>query len=117
MTCTNCNGNKLPFAPNASYGLLVRNNLNVGTLMIAPQINIKSVGAHYFDNANKLKQNKYTLVDLSCALQITPNMEINAYVNNATNKAYRVYAFNGGLDNYAQVAPDRVFAISTTYEW
>ncbi|WYX24086.1 hypothetical protein WJ969_27905 [Achromobacter xylosoxidans] len=79
---------------------------------------MRRVGAQFFDIGNSLRQDAYTLVDLSLAWRIRPQVEATLYVNNLTDRRYRTYAFGGGArGSYAQVDPGRTVGLNVAFEY
>jgi len=115
--CMDCAGKRLPFAPRTGLGLFVRGNLHIADGWLSPQLHLRRVGAHYFNNANTLEQGSHTLLDASLAWRVRANLEIAAWVHNLTDRAYRTYAFDFAPNRYAQVAPGRVPGVTVTYDW
>jgi len=115
--CMDCAGNRLPFAPRTGFSLFARSDWQVGAGWLSPQVNLRRIGAHYFNNANTLRQGSYTVLDASIAWRPRANLEFTAYAHNLTNRAYRTYAFDYAPDRYAQVAPGRVLGVTVSYDW
>lgn len=77
---------------------------------------MRRTGAHYFDSANTLCQNAYTVVDAGLAWSPTSNLELMLYAQNLTDQDYRTYGFSyGATGNFAQVAPGRTVGLTATY--
>jgi pesticin/yersiniabactin receptor len=116
--CAECAGNDVPFAPPNGFTLAARGRLPVGDTLLRPQVALRRIGSHYFDNANTLRQDSYTLVDASLAWSPKRNLEIALFVHNLTNRDYRGYAFSfEPLGKFAQVAPGRVVGMNLTYDY
>lgn len=117
-TCTGCSGNNVPMAPKYSVTLSAKGNFLVGSQLIRPQLTVRRTGSHYFDSANALRQEAYTLVDAALAWSPTSNLELMLYAHNLTDKAYRTYGFSyGPTGNFAQVAPGRTVGLMATYSY
>lgn len=109
-------GNDVPMAP--KYGLTVsaKGNLLVGSTTLRPQLTVRRTGSHYFDTANTLRQDAYTVIDAALAWSPTRNLDLALFVHNLADKAYRTYGFSyGPTGNFAQVAPERTVGMTATY--
>ena len=114
--CTGCKHNDVPMAPRYGLTLAAKGNVRVGDTVLRPQLSVRRTGAHYFDSANTLRQNAYTVVDAGLAWSPTSNLELMLYAQNLTDKAYRTYGFSyGATGNFAQVAPGRTVGLTATY--
>lgn len=114
--CTNCQGNDVPLAPKYGLTTSIKGRLGVGDTVLRPQLTVRRTGAHYFDSANTLRQDAYTLVDVALAWNPARNLELMLYAHNLTDKAYRTYAFSfGATGNFAQVASERIVGLTVTY--
>jgi len=117
-TCTGCAGNDVPMAPEYGLTLSAKGNVLVGSHMLRPQLTVRRTGSHYFDSANTLRQDAYTLIDAALAWSPTSNLELMLYAQNLTDKAYRTYGFSyGATGNFAQVAPGRTVGLTATYSY
>ncbi|SHI25637.1 TonB-dependent receptor [Pollutimonas bauzanensis] len=117
-TCTACEDNDVPMAPRYGLTLSAKGNLRVGQNVLRPQLTLRRTGSHYFDSANMLRQDAYTLVDAAVAWSPTHNLELMLYAHNLTDKAYRTYGFSyGATGNFAQVAPGRTVGLTATYTY
>lgn len=114
--CTGCKHNDVPMAPRYGLTLAAKGNVRVGDTVLRPQLSVRRTGAHYFDSANTLRQNAYTVVDAGLAWSPTSNLELMLYAQNLTDKAYRTYGFSyGATGNFAQVAPGLTVGLTATY--
>ncbi len=103
--------NRLPYTPRYSVTLGVDGNYAVRTGSVHPRIAVRRIGSQYFDNDNLLKQGAYTLVDAQIAWRYNRNTEIALFVENATDKRYRTYAFTQAGMDLAQIDPGRFAGI------
>lgn len=116
--CAACNDNEVPFAPHHSLTLGLQGELSSPVGTWRPQLNAHYLGAQYFDTANTLRQNAYTLIDAAVAWQVRPDTELALYAHNLTDRAYRTYAFaNAQLGNFAQVATGRTLGVTLSYSY
>ncbi|THF65007.1 TonB-dependent receptor [Pseudothauera nasutitermitis] len=114
--CTGCQDNDVPMAPGYGLTLSAKGRLQVGETLLRPQLTARRTGSHYFDSANTLRQDAYTLVDAALAWSPTRSLELMLYAHNLTDKAYRTYGFSyGATGNFAQVAPGRTVGLTATY--
>lgn len=114
--CTGCTNNDVPMAPRHGLTLAAKGNLRVANTVMRPQLSVRRTGAHYFDSANTLRQNAYTVVDAGLSWSPTTNLELMLYAQNLTDKDYRTYAFSyGTTGNLAQVATGRTIGLTATY--
>lgn len=117
-TCPDCKDNDVPMAPRYGLTLAAKGNVQMGDTFLRPQLTVRRTGAHYFDSANMLYQNAYTLIDAALAWSPTSSFELMLYANNLTDKAYRSYGFSyGATGNFAQVAPGRTVGLTATYAY
>lgn len=116
--CTGCRGNDVPLVPERGLTLSATGHLRVAGAPLRPQVTLRHVGAHYFDIANTLRQDAYTLLDAALTWQAGTDLSIALYAHNLTDKAYRGYAFSyGAMGNFAQVAPGRTVGVTLTYDY
>ncbi|MCW0206593.1 MAG: TonB-dependent siderophore receptor [Achromobacter sp.] len=116
--CAGCAGNRVPFSP--SYGLTAKaqGNFDTGIGRLSPALAVRRIGSQFFDIGNDLRQEAYTLIDLSVAWRIRPQVEATLYANNLTDKRYRTYGFSGGpLGNFAQVDAGRTVGLNVAFEY
>ncbi|KAA9001272.1 TonB-dependent receptor [Affinibrenneria salicis] len=116
--CTGCKDNDVPMAPGYGLTLAAKGSVRVGDTLLRPQLSVRRTGAHYFDSANTLRQNAYTLVDAALAWNPTHSLELTLYAQNLTDRDYRTYGFSyGATGNFAQVAPGRTVGLMATYTY
>ncbi|WP_288408756.1 TonB-dependent receptor [uncultured Herbaspirillum sp.] len=117
--CLACANNDVPFAPRHGLTLGLQGDLPSTVGNWRPRISARYLGAQYFDTANTLRQNAYTLIDAGLAWQVRPDTELAVYAHNLTNRAYRTYAFSGGaqLGNFAQVGSGRALGVTLSYAY
>ncbi|WP_457955855.1 TonB-dependent receptor [Achromobacter xylosoxidans] len=116
--CPGCDGNRVPFSPGYGLNASARGHFDPGVGRLSPALIVRRIGAQFFDIGNSLRQDAYTLVDLSLAWRIRPQVEAMLYVNNLTDRRYRTYAFGGGArGSYAQVDPGRTVGLNVAFEY
>lgn len=116
--CNACENNQVPFAPRHGATLGVQGELPSSSGMWRPQINVRYVGAQYFDTANTLRQSAYTVFDAALAWQVRRDTELSVYAHNLTDRAYRTYAFSSSaLGSFAQVATGRTLGLTLSYSY
>lgn len=117
-SCVECDHNRVPFTPSHGVTLSAKGKIRVGDMAVRPQLAVRRTGSLYFDSANTLKQDSYTLIDAMVAWDVSDEIELAAYVHNMTDKKYRTYGFSyGALGDFAQVAPGRVFGLTATWRY
>lgn len=116
--CQGCDGNRVPFSPGYGLTASARGRFDTGIGRLSPTLAVRRIGAQFFDIANTLRQDAYTLVDLSLAWRIRPQVEATLYANNLTDKRYRAFAFAGGpMGNFAQLDPGRTVGLNLAFEY
>jgi pesticin/yersiniabactin receptor len=116
--CANCDGNTVPYVPRYGVSATIEGQLHTGTGQWRPRLALRRVGAQYFDTANTLRQNAFTVADAALSWQPQAAIELAIYVHNLTDRRYRTYAFsNSAMGNFAQVAPGRVSGVTLSYEY
>jgi len=115
--CTGCQGNKVPLTPKYGLTLSAKGRFYWNNVLISPQVSLRRVGTHYFDVANKLRQDAYNLLDANIAIAFNPHIELMLYGQNLTNKAYRTYGFTFAGTDYAQVATGRTLGVNMTLRY
>ncbi|PHM38112.1 TonB-dependent receptor [Xenorhabdus innexi] len=92
------NGKRLPYAPdmmlNASIDYLINQTFLPGNLYL--NAGARHYSKSYFNEANTLKQNAYTLYDASLNLEMAHGISIRFYGENLGNKKYRASGFQLG---------------------
>lgn len=115
-TCTDCAHNDVPMAPKYGLTLALKGNVSVDNTVLRPRLSVRRTGAHYFDSANTLRQDAYTVVDAGLTWSPTNNLELMFYAQNLTDEDYRTYGFSyGAIGDFAQVAPGRTIGVTATY--
>lgn len=116
--CAGCSGNRVPFSPAYMLTARAQGNFQTTAGTVRPMLAVRHTGSQYFDVANNLRQDAYTLVDLGLAWRPHTGLEVTAYVNNLADKRYRTYGFAGGpLGDYAQVDVGRTVGLNVAYEY
>jgi pesticin/yersiniabactin receptor len=117
-SCAACAGNDVPFAPHQLLSLGISGRFSTGWGVMRPVLSVRRTGAQYFDSANTLRQDGYTVVDLSVHWAISSHWQITAYAHNLTDKNYRVYGFsNAAVGTMAQVALPRTVGVMLAYDY
>lgn len=62
------------------FSVAAKGNVRVGNTNLRPQFAVRRTGSLYFDSANMLKQEGYTLLDASVAWNVSDNVELVAYM-------------------------------------
>lgn len=116
--CADCGTPRVPFSPSYSLALSAEGQYGTAIGQWRPRLAVRRVGSQYFDVANSLRQDAYTLVDAGVTWSPKTGLDITAYVHNLTDKRYRTYAFAGGaLGDYAQVDPGRTVGLNVAYRY
>jgi len=116
--CPGCNGHHVPAAPRYGLSVSAKGDLVLGASRLRPQLTLRRTGAQYFDNANTLRQNAYTVLDAALAWHPGDTVELALYAHNLGDKTYRNYGFAfGPLGNFAQIAPGREVGVSATLRY
>ena len=113
--CTACAGKRVPHTPRAGLNATLTGRFQAGRHVLRPQIAARYVGAHWFDDANTLRQGGYTLLDASLAWQPAPTVQVRAWVSNLTGKTVRNYGFTFGGLPLAQLAAGRAAGVSVEF--
>jgi len=116
--CNNCQGKRVPFAPHLGLNLRVQGALPVASTVVRPQLQVRWLGAQYFDTANSLRQGSYAVIDGTLHWLLQNGVELSLYVHNMGNRVYRSFAFSGGmLGNFAQTGMGRRIGMMLAYEY
>lgn len=115
--CPGCGGNKVPFSPRYGLTASARGQFDTGIGRLSPMLAVRRLGTQFFDIGNSLRQSAYTLVDLSLAWRIRPQVEATLYANNLTGRRYRTFAFVGPIGKFAQVDPGRTLGLNVAFEY
>ncbi|WP_193161239.1 TonB-dependent receptor [Microbulbifer hainanensis] len=118
-------GNQLPFSPELQGNVGVGYNLDLGTYLVSPRVDISYSDPVFFDASNTAliaQMDSYAVVDLSVAVE-APDADWKLVVgaNNATDEEYRVSG-NSSLSSgsgYAEAAyaRPRVLFANLTYNF
>ncbi len=115
-------GNQLPFAPELQGNLGVTYNVEMGSLLVSPRVNVTYSDKVYFDASNTAviaQLDSYTLLDLSIAFEKRgSNWRVVVGAHNATDEEYRVsgnssYGSGTGYAETAYARPRVVFGYLT----
>ena len=116
-------GNQLPFAPELQGNLGIGYNLDLGSYLVSPRVDITHSDAVFFDAANTAaiaQQDSYTTLDLSIALEnFDSDWKMVLGVNNATDEEY-ITSGNSSLSSgsgYAEVAYSRPRVIFANFTY
>lgn len=116
--CADCGSPRVPFSPSYTVQLSAEGSYGSPIGQWRPRAAVRRIGSQYFDVANNLRQDAYTLVDAGITYSPRTGLDITAYVNNLTDKRYRTYAFAGGvLGDYAQVDAGRTVGLNVAYRY
>jgi len=116
--CSNCNGNHVPFAPKHAISFSAKGSIRINGMLFHPMASVRHLGNHYFDTANTLKQNHYTLLDAALTWSPRLNLDIAFRINNLTDEAYRTYGFSyGPAGDFAQIGQGRTVGATLTYAY
>lgn len=94
----NFTGNALPYAPkvtanaNVEYAIALGNGL--GSLV--PHFGVTYLSRVYFDAANVLGQDGYTLLDTGLTWKASESVTARVFVDNLTDQIFTTYGFNPG---------------------
>lgn len=106
-------GNRLTYAPDSTFTLgvdyQVSNNLQLSA-------NARHNSKVYFDEANKISQSPVTLVDLAGEYSHR-GIDYRLFVNNASDKKYVSYAYQGRTGVASNYASGREVGLSMNLKW
>lgn len=105
--CAACIGKRVPHTPASGLNLTLKGRFQAGQHTLRPQLDLRYVGTHWFDDANTLRQGGYTLLDAALSWHPSPGVEVRAWAHNLTNKTVRNYGFTLGGTPLAQLAAGR----------
>ncbi len=114
---------RMPQAPKVSFGMLGRYAFDVGPGEAAVQTDWKYDGRQYFSTFNAPVDLENSRVIGNVRISYTldkPNVELAAFVNNVTNKSYRVYNLDlSGPFGFTQqtFARPRWYGVSLSYHF
>ena len=120
-------GNHVPLTPDYTFNLALPLHFSLGdvswsgkplTLLVRPEI--RGVGPSYWDTANNLREEAYTLLDLRCGLE-SDNFDITLWGKNLADTKYNVialeaagYAAFGLPTRYGELGAPRTFGMTAT---
>ena len=95
-------GNDAPYAPKLTATVTVDYTypLSGNRGFLVPRIGLFHQGGVFFDEANAISQDAYTLVDAGVAWQLNNGGVVDFYATNLTNEAYSEYGFSYGSTFY-----------------
>ncbi len=99
--------NKLPYSPDHTTKLSAKYFGDTPVGLIIPGITVNQIGKTYFNEANTLGQDAYTLVDAQLIWEQSETLKLTAFVENATDRTYRVYSFLSGPQKFSQIGKRR----------
>jgi iron complex outermembrane receptor protein len=105
FTGENFNGNRLTYAPELTWNLGVQYRHPVGFF---GRVGLQGVGTYFFDDANRLKQNPFALVNVRVGYEWKSG-GIYLYVNNLFDATYKTTAFQGFFSDLASYGDRRTF--------
>ena len=89
LTGTDLSDNRVPFAPDVTYNIAVQYRAPIG---IFARLELQGYGTTFFDDANQVKQNPFTLVNLRLGYEWR-NYGIYVFANNLFNARYITSGF------------------------
>ncbi len=90
-------GNSLPYAPRSTANLAAEYVFELGDgAALVPRLGLSYVGKTWFDEANRIAQGGYSLLDAGVTWQVNRNLSADFHVDNLADKTYAVYAFDAG---------------------
>jgi len=101
------NGNKLTYAPEFTFNFGVQYRSPGGFFS---RVDLQGLGTYFFDDANALKQDPFTLVNARIGYE-GRNVGIYFFVNNLFDKEYITTAFSGFFSDLASYGDRRTFGI------
>lgn len=113
----NYDNNRIPYVPNHTASLLVKQSFNINYLgidKVAFSLIGKGAGKTYFDEANTMYQDFYTTFDASVSMQFASRFNLRLWGHNLTNAKYTSYQFRFLKNNLAQAG--RPMQIGATLE-
>jgi pesticin/yersiniabactin receptor len=116
--CADCDGNDVPYVPRHMLSATLQGRLPSPIGRFEPRLALRRTGSQYFDTANSLHQQAYSVLDAALAWQATPNLQLSIYANNLTDRRYRTYAFsNAAMGAYAQAVRGRIVGLTLSYDY
>lgn len=89
LTGTDLSDNRVPFAPDVTYNIAVQYRAPIGIFV---RLELQGYGTTFFDDANQVKQNPFTLVNLRLGYEWR-NYGIYVFANNLFNARYITSGF------------------------
>lgn len=105
FTDENFNGNRLTFAPDFTFNVGVQYRHPVGFF---GRVDLQGVGTVFFDEANRLRQNPFALVNARVGYEWKTG-GVYLYVKNLFDQTYKTVAFTGFFDDLASYGDRRTF--------
>lgn len=115
--CAACIGKRVPHTPASGLNITLKGRFQAGQHTLRPQLDLRYVGAHWFDDANTLRQGGYTLLDAALSWHPSPGVEVRAWAHNLTNKTVRNYGFTFGGTPLAQLAAGRTAGVTLEFSY
>jgi iron complex outermembrane receptor protein len=107
FTGQNFNGNRLTYAPEFTFNLGVQYRSPGGFFS---RVDVQGFGTYFFDDANRLKQDPFTLVNARIGYE-WQNTGVYLFVNNLFDEQYLTAAFTGFFNDLASYGDRRTFGI------
>lgn len=98
-------GRRMVNTPSVTAGASVQYSTPLGTLPVnlVTRADYMLVGGHYFDAANTLRQDAYSLLNLRVGIE-HERYTFTVFANNATNTRYRAYGFTDSFGHDVAIA-------------
>lgn len=110
-------GNRFPFAPQFSANLALQHRRPLNdALYVLARVDLQYKGKHYFNAANTLKQDAYTLVNLKLGVE-AQRWDAYLWVKNLTNRFYATVISQQGLVPLAEIGSPRTIGATLTLRY
>ncbi|GFE67439.1 similar to TonB-dependent receptor [Chroococcus sp. FPU101] len=113
FTGENFNGNKLTYAPDFTFNFGVQYRHPIG---IFARVDLQGIGTYYFDDANRLKQDPFTLVNTRIGYEWQQG-GFYLYANNLFQTEYITTAFSGFFADLASYGDRRTFGFQVRLDF
>jgi iron complex outermembrane receptor protein len=108
-------GNKLPYAADFSGSFSIQYAFDIGSLGTLTPLAVVNYNSGFFGQATNSvldKQDAYTKIDLRLTWDISDNLSVQGFVNNATDEATAVrFVYGGGGQAQTAYAPPRLWGV------
>ncbi|MCV6588158.1 MAG: TonB-dependent receptor [Marinobacterium sp.] len=107
-----CSGNAMPFAPDWTGNLSIQNRQPLASgLDLFSRVDWQHTGEHYFDAANRFKQDAYSLVNLKVGVE-ADSWEAYLWSKNLFDEEYVKIAFDQGFGPMASAGEPRAVGVT-----